>query len=259
MLTLQHIEQQYPENLQPFKRSLLREYLQCKILELIFASAFASKLSFLGGTALRIMHGNSRFSEDLDFDNFDLKENEFGALAQKVRVGLEAQGMGVEVDVVGKEAYRCRIRLPNVLFENKLSPHEEETILIQIDSLAHGFSYRPDKKILNKFDVFSEIFVTPTDILLAQKMWAAVNRRRAKGRDFYDIIFLLSFAKPNYAYLQMKLGVGDAEALRRKLLERCKDFDFKELAKDVQPFLFHADDARKVALFPEYIAQAQLD
>jgi hypothetical protein len=259
MLTLEQIEQQYPESLRPFKRSLLREYLQFKILELIFASEFAPKLSFLGGTALRIVHGNARFSEDLDFDNFGLDESEFAGLAQKVRAGLEAQGLAVEMSLVGKEAYRCNIRLPNVLFANGVSALADEKILIQIDSLAHGFEYRPDKKMLNKFDVFSEIFVTPTDILLAQKMWAVANRRRAKGRDFFDIVFLLSFAKPNYQYLQLKLGVGDAEALRAKLTEIIKDFDFRELARDVKPFLINPDDTRKVELFPEFIAQAKLD
>ena len=152
MLTLQQIEEQYPESLRPFKRSLIREYLQYKILELIFASEHAAKLSFLGGTALRIVYGNTRFSEDLDFDNFGLEENEFEGLAQKVRGGLEAQGLKVEVDTVSKGAYRCRIRLPDILFVNELSPHQEEKILIQIDSLAHDFAYQPDKKILNKFD-----------------------------------------------------------------------------------------------------------
>lgn len=259
MLTLQQIEQQYPESLRPFKRNLLREYLQFKILEIIFASEFAPKLSFLGGTALRIVHDNTRFSEDLDFDNFGLNDDEFGSLAKKVRLGLEAQGMAVEVDVAGKEAYRCRIRLPNILFANDLSPHEGEKILIQIDSLAHGFEYPPDRRILNRFDVFSEIFVTPADILLSQKIWAIANRPRAKGRDFFDIVFLLSFTRPNYSYLDLKLGVKDSETLRVKMMEAIKDLDFDELSRDVRPFLFNAKDARKVELFPEFITQAKLD
>jgi hypothetical protein len=188
-----------------------------------------------------------------------LDESEFGGLAQKVRTGLEAQGLAVEMGLAGKEAYRCNIRLPNILFANGVSALAEEKVLIQIDSLAHGFEYRPDQKILNRFDVFTEIFVTPTDILLVQKMWAVANRKRAKGRDFFDIVFLLSFAKPNYQYLQLKLGVGDAESLRAKLIEITKDLDFRELAQDIQPFLFNSDDARKVELFPEFIAQAKLD
>ncbi|MDO8505466.1 MAG: nucleotidyl transferase AbiEii/AbiGii toxin family protein [bacterium] len=258
MLTINQIEQQYPESLRPFKRGLLREYLQYKILEIIFGSQYASKLSFLGGTALRIIYGNTRFSEDLDFDNFGLQEDEFSSLAQKVRAELESQGLKAEVDTVSKGAFRCRVRLPEILFVNELSPHQEEKILIQIDSLAHEFVYAPDKKILNKFDVFSEIFVTPPDILLSQKFYAAINRKRAKGRDFYDIVFLLSFTKPNYDYLQVKLGVSNAEMLRAQLLEATAEFDFNELGRDVRSFLFDADDARKVELFRTFIAQIPL-
>lgn len=258
MLSLQQIEQQYPEYLRTFKRPLLREYLQYKILEIIFASEYATKLSFLGGTALRLIYGNTRFSEDLDFDNFGLTDSEFEGLVQKVRAGLDAQGLKAEVDIAGTNAYRCRVRLPDILFMNELSPHHEEKILIQIDSAAHAFPYRADKKIINKFDVFSEIFVTPPDILLSQKFWAATNRKRAKGRDFYDIVFLLSFTKPNYQYLQAKMNVGDDYSLRSKLLDSFAGLDFKELARDVQPFLFNPNDARKVELFSEFMAQVSL-
>lgn len=258
MLTLQEIVQQYPESLRLFKRNLLREYLQFKILEIIFASRYASKLSFLGGTALRIVYGNTRFSEDIDFDNFGLKMNEFDGLAEKIKKELRLEGLAVEIDAVAKGAYRCRVRLPDILFLNELSPHKGEKILIQIDTAAHDFKYKPDKKMLNKFDVFSEIFVTPSDILLAQKICAAINRKRAKGRDFYDIVFLLSFAKPNYDYLRLKLGVENAESLRRKLLEAVTKLDFKELGRDVKLFLFNADDVRRVELFPEFIEQAPL-
>lgn len=258
MFTLQQIEQQYPEKLRPFKRSLLREYLQYKILEIIFASKYAARLSFLGGTALRILYDNARFSEDLDFDNFGLNDPEFDDLAKKIHAGLEAEGLKAEVDIAGQGAYRCRVRLPDILFINAISSHQEEKILIQIDSVAHDFSYQPDKKILNKFDIFSEIFVTPADILLSQKIYAAINRKRAKGRDFYDIVFLFSFTKPDYKYLQLKLGVSDSDLLRKKLLESIAGLDFKELGRDVRSFLFNPEDARKVELFPEFIAQASL-
>jgi predicted nucleotidyltransferase component of viral defense system len=80
MISLSQIEQYYPQQLRQFKRNILREYLQYKILEIIFNSRLASKLSFLGGTALRVVHDNTRFSEDLDFDNFKLSEKEFAQL-----------------------------------------------------------------------------------------------------------------------------------------------------------------------------------
>ncbi len=259
MLTLSQIEEQYPEYLRPYKRAILREYLQFKILEIIASSEYAPKLSFLGGTALRIIYNNTRFSEDLDFDNFSLKEGEFEALSLKVKKGLEAQGLKVEMSFAGKDSYRCNIRLPDILHDSGLSPHEGEKILIQVDSLSHGFSYTPDKKIMNRFDVFSEIFVTPLPVLLSQKIYAAVNRKRAKGRDFFDIVFLLSLTRPDYSYLQLKIGVENAPALRQRIIETVKDFDFVELGKDVQNFLFNSVDARKVELFPKFIADAPLD
>ena len=258
MLTLEQIEQQYPENLRAFKRSLLREYLQYKILEIIFASEYAIKLSFLGGTALRILYNNNRFSEDIDFDNFGLEESEFNALAEKVKSGLEAEGLKVEIDIVGKEAYRCNVRFPDILFGSELSQHQSEKILIQIDSLAHGFSYQPERKILNKFDVFTEIFVATSDLLLSQKINAAVNRKRAKGRDFYDIVFLLSFTKPNYQYLHQKMNIREPEELRARLLKLSEELDFTELARDVEPFLFNPSDSKKVELFRDFIQQAKL-
>ena len=258
MLALDQIENQYPDNLRPFKRSLLREYLQYKILEIIFNSEYANKLSFLGGTALRIVYGNNRFSEDLDFDNFGLSETEFGKIAETIQKGLEAQGLKVEMSTVSKGAFRCNIRLPKILFENELSGYPEEKILIHIDTVAHHFDYKSDKKILNKFDVFSEIFVTPLDVILSQKFYAAVNRKRAKGRDFFDIIFLLSRTKPNYGYLKEKIGVSNETELRARLEAEFKKLDFKELGRDVKAFLFNPADVKRVELFPEYTRQVGL-
>jgi len=85
MLSLVNIEKYYSPRERPFKRNILREYLQYKILEIIFNSETGRSLAFLGGTALRILYNSNRFSEDLDFDNFGLTEAEFAALAGEVK------------------------------------------------------------------------------------------------------------------------------------------------------------------------------
>ena len=46
--------------------------------------------------------------------------------------------------------------------------------------------------------------------------------------------------------------------VRRKFLESIAGYDFKELASDVQVFLFNPADARKVELFQEFITQTPL-
>ena len=112
--------------------------------------------------------------------------------------------------------------------------------------------------LLNKFDVVREILVTPPSILLAQKFFAATNRPRAKGRDFYDIVFLSSFCKPDYAYLKEKMGATNADELRARMKEIVGAWDFNALARDVQPFLFHAEGGRRVEMFPIFIEQANL-
>ncbi|MDF1515261.1 MAG: nucleotidyl transferase AbiEii/AbiGii toxin family protein, partial [Anaerolineae bacterium] len=83
MLDLQQITSQYPDPLRGYERALLREYLQYKLLQAIFESRQASQLSFIGGTALRIVYGNNRFSEDIDLDNFHLSFQEFCDMINK--------------------------------------------------------------------------------------------------------------------------------------------------------------------------------
>jgi len=139
MLSLAEIEKYYPENIRAFKRNILREYLQYKILQIIFNSKYANKLSFLGGTALRIVSDNARFSEDLDFDNFGLKEKEFDEISQLVKKHLELEGYEVEVRNIFKDAYRCYVRIPKLLFDSGLSGYEEEKILIQLDTAPQQY------------------------------------------------------------------------------------------------------------------------
>jgi len=258
MLNLSSIEKYYPKNEQYFKKNILREYLQYKILEIIFNSKFGQKLAFLGGTNLRIVHGNSRFSEDLDFDNLGLSEEQFASLASEIKKGLELQGYQVEIKNVFKGAYRSYIRMPDILFDNELSDLRNEKILIQIDTAPHDFNYTRDLEILNKFDVFTQIHTTPLDVLLSQKIYASLNRSRAKGRDFFDIVFLLPQTKPNYKYLEKKLGIKNGKELKKEIISKTVDFDFIKLAEDVEPFLINPNDSKKVKMFVSYIHSLEL-
>ncbi len=253
MLDLAQIESFYPESLRPFKRNLLREYLQYKILEMIYDSEFGAKLVFMGGTAIRIVHANTRFSEDLDFDNLGLSPDEVEHLTRLIQRRLELEGYEVEIKNVFRKASTCEIKILDVLFAYGLSGHRQEKLLIKLNAEAQGFSYPPDKTILNKFDVFLRINVAPADILLAQKIYAAFNRRRPVGRDFYDIVYLTGKTVPNIDYLRSKLKIKDDTDLKRRLLERCGGLDFEVLAREVEPFLFVPADAKKVLGFCKYI------
>jgi len=259
MISLTELQKFYPPELQSFERFILREYLQYKILEIVFNSPFAEKLCFLGGTCLRIVHHNSRFSEDIDFDNFDLTESDFEEIATNVKKGLTQLGYQVTVKKIIRGAFHCYIRFPGLLFQQGISAHVEEKILIQLDTDHQNFKFDPQKPIINKFDVFTQINSTPPDILLSQKIYAIINRQRKKGRDFYDAVFLLKKVKPNFAYIEQKLKITNPTQLKKKLIEVCETNDMNALAKDVEPFLFHPREAKMVSLFREYIEQTSLD
>jgi predicted nucleotidyltransferase component of viral defense system len=170
MFSLTEIEKYFPPKEQVFKRNIFREYLQYKILQIIYDSKYGSKLYFLGGTCLGVVHNNQRFSEDLDFDNTGLSKDDFEEITVLIKKRLELEGCKVEIKNIFKGAYRCCIRLQEILFDNKLSGYKEEKIFIQLNTEAQHFEYEPDKEILNKFDVFTQIQTTPADKILAKKI-----------------------------------------------------------------------------------------
>jgi hypothetical protein len=85
-----------------------------------------------------------------------------------------------------------------------------------------------------------------------------VNRKRPKGRDFYDITFLASRTKPDYGFLNQKLGVEDENQLKADVKSRIADYDFKAIADDVAPFLINQNEIKRVEKFPEFWEQVNL-
>ncbi|RLC35943.1 hypothetical protein DRH27_06035, partial [Candidatus Falkowbacteria bacterium] len=201
MINIKELRQYYPD-LKGFERSILREYLQYKILNIIFQSREAAKISFLGGTAIKICYGSFRFSEDLDFDNFKLSRDEFKNIIFSVKKGLEQEGYEAGIKLVFKGAFRAYIKIPKLLSYNNLSHMESENLTIQIDTAPHGFKYKPKDFLLQKFEVFRNIKITPADILLSQKVAAILGRKRAKGRDYFDLVFLMGITDFNFDYLK---------------------------------------------------------
>ena len=255
MLDLKQIESFYPEQLKPFRKNLLREYLQYKILETIFESSSAEKLTFMGGTCIHIVHGNPRFSEDLDFDNPGIDRNDFKTLSQMVKRNLTLQGYTVEIKNIFADAFRAYLRFPGLLHAAGISGHWDEKLLIQIDTEPQEFEYKQDKFILNKFDVFSRINVVPVDILAAQKICCIFSSRRPMGRDFFDAIFLLGKTDVNFDYLTQKLSIRNPAELREKLLWRCAQLDLSRLVKDLEPFVYSKRDLNRVLMFSDFVQQ----
>src|SRR5262245_31419672 len=85
-----------------FERAL-KEILQELALVGLWRAHFFEHAAFYGGTALRILYGLDRFSEDLDFTLLkpagDFSLNEYNST---IRKELEAYGFDVEVETQNK-------------------------------------------------------------------------------------------------------------------------------------------------------------
>lgn len=238
-----------------FERYMLKEYLQLLILDHLAATPYISKVSFIGGTNLRLIQGIDRFSEDLDFDCKDLSEQEFLAMTDSVVQFLRQNN--IEVETRDKPnprltAFRRNLFFPQMLFNLGLTGHREERLLLKIEAQDQGVQYQPVVANVNKMGFFFGIQVPPLDVLCAMKFSTILTRQ--KGRDFYDAIFLLSKTKPNLDFLQEKSGISTMDELKVAMTERLKVVDLNQKKLDFMHLLFNESNADRILQFPEVVA-----
>src|SRR3989344_1161614 len=80
--------------------NIVREYFQHVFLAELYKLPDAEKLLFKGGTALRIIYGSPRFSEDLDFSLFGVAQKEIKSFVERIFVHVlaEAELAGIKVE-----------------------------------------------------------------------------------------------------------------------------------------------------------------
>lgn len=147
---------------------------------------------FKGGTCLRYVFGLDRFSEDLDF-NILTSPKEFDAQVQ--RITKEFHLLGIRNYFIKKElfkdAYTCTIG-----FQGPLSVGTEQTRnKIRIDAGKRtGTLNTPEWKLIaSEYPETREHFlvcIMDERELLAEKICSLFERK--KGRDLYDVWFLLN-------------------------------------------------------------------
>ncbi len=227
------------------------EYLQYELLDSIYKQPASSRLSFIGGTSIRIMLGSGRFSEDLDFDNFGLDFKGFDKLLLSACGDMRYKGFVVEYRTVEKGAYHCYIRFPKILFDAGISPDSRRKILIRIDSQKKEAFYKQDIHLLNRFGIYRPVKAAPTSVLLAQKMMTVISRKREKGRDIYDCSFLLGVVPPDFSFIRKAYKMGRGEFIAA-FDRRIGEIDLRYMARDVEPFLFDEKDLDRVKTFDRY-------
>jgi predicted nucleotidyltransferase component of viral defense system len=258
MIDMASLVKQYPQELSGFKRNILAEYLQCRVLAAIYGSEYSRSLVFMGGTAIRLCYENRRFSEDLDFDNRGLRKKDFISVSEKAASILALEGYASECDFSFKAAFRCFIRFPGLYHRHGLSGHEGEKLLLQIDAEPQGVDYETRTAVINRAGVFARVAVPAPAVLLSMKITALLGRKREKGRDFYDVTYLSGITAPDYGYLSQKAGIRNGTELKEALIKKISRLNIKALAADVSPFLFSRPDEQRVVHFGEFVSEMKV-
>ncbi|GHT52995.1 hypothetical protein AGMMS49982_14750 [Bacteroidia bacterium] len=256
MIQLEQIKPFFPAQIAQnpaHRKYLVKEFVQLMILDYLSTTTWLEKMTFIGGTNLRLVKGIDRFSEDLDFDCKNLSERDFLEMTDSVLLFLQRSGLRVETrDKASStlKAFRRNIYFPELLFDLGLSGYKEERFLIKIESQDQAVEYSPVMVNIKGCGFFFPFPVPPDDVLCAMKISALLSRQ--KGRDFYDAMFLLAQTQPNYAYLSQKKNITNWNELKAALTKVLETVDLKKKSQDFEHLLFQPNSA-KILLFKAFI------
>ena len=236
------------------KLNVMREYLQAYILRMLYAKKFFRATVFLGGTALRFLHGLPRFSEDLDFSLVKKIEMPFVEIIKILKNELSLAGYSVSVKYDDESTVQyALIKFEGLMKEAGISPHYEQLLSIKVDidtNPPRGAGL--ETGIVNKYFPLSFLsYDLPS--LFSGKIHCVLNRNYTKGRDLFDLGWYLSRWKdisPNFAFLDNALkqtnwqGTYPAkENWRNSLFEVVKNMDWDKVNADVGRFLESSADS----------------
>jgi predicted nucleotidyltransferase component of viral defense system len=241
----------------------LREILQEIALLGLWRSRFFEKAAFYGGTALRILYGMDRFSEDLDFSllkptaEFDLSRY-CNALEKEIRA------FGFEAAVTGKSK-SARSTIQSAFLKADTLKH-----LLVINTTENLTASIPRGQVLKiKIEVDTDPppgFDTETRFLLqpipfsvrafslpdmfAGKMHAVLCRGwkgRVKGRDWYDLVwYAANHPRLHLKHLEQRMiqsgHLKKTERLTQKKLSTIAEtvigkLDVNQARREVEPFV----------------------
>jgi len=245
----------------------LREIMQEIALLGLWRSKFFENAAFYGGTALRILYGLDRFSEDLDFSLLSpMRDFDIGQYSLTLEKELRAFGFDVRVEKRNKV-----ITTPVQSAFLKANTFNELLVITTDESIARavprgqvlkiklevdtdpppGFSTEP--KYLLQPVPFAVRTYTPPD-LFAGKMHAVLCRKwknRVKGRDWYDLVwYAANHPELHLAHLEQRMRQSghwqasrgmDESTFRALLCDRIETLDVDQARREVEPFVRHPE------------------
>jgi len=241
----------------------LREVMQEIALLGLWRAKFFEKAAFYGGTALRVLYGLDRFSEDLDFsllkkgDGFDLFD-----YSESLKRELASFGFAVEIESIEKRPGAAvqsaflkadtRTQMITVEFERRLirqiPRNQVLKIKLEIDmDPPPGFSTET-RYLLRPVPFAVKTFSLPD--IFAGKMHAVLCREwksRVKGRDWYDLVwFVAHHPDLHISHLEQRmrqaghwagtLPLTEAD-FRSLLVQRIEHVDIDQIRREVEPLV----------------------
>lgn len=245
----------------------LREILQEIVLLGLSRAGFFDHALFYGGTALRILYGLDRFSEDLDFsllapdENFDLSVYEDTVIEALRSFGFEVTIQLKNSDSTIKSAFLkgntsqhlLNIEAPADIIKT-FGQGRLVKIKFEVDTQP-PLDFESEKKTLLVPSPFT-VHTMTLPSLFAGKMHAILCRNwtsRPKGRDWYDLVWYISHGyeldiKHLNARLQQNCAWQENQGLtipagldENYILEllrvRIDDLDIAAAKRDVEVFI----------------------
>lgn len=231
----------------------LKEITQEVILMSLSRQDFFKNCEFHGGTALRILYGLQRFSEDLDFATLK-PELDFSLQPFLKNLSEELRAFGYEfefkdrsaADKIIKKAFLKDDSIGKVLVLKKENIARKLTIKLEVDS-------NPPLGAITeiKYLEFPSPFGLRAKSLpssFAGKLHALLCRPYLKGRDWYDFIWYVSQKTPiNFLLLENALKqcgpwkekniIVDLAWVQEELSKKISEIDWRKAALDIAPFV----------------------
>jgi predicted nucleotidyltransferase component of viral defense system len=241
----------------------LREILQDIALLGLWRSKLFEKAAFYGGTALRVLYGLDRFSEDMDFSllepsvSFDIAS--FTAFLEREINGF---GFDIQVEKIDKSTQtpvqsaflKANTRTQLLVIETgeeivKAIPKGRILkIKLELDTDPPSGFATQTRYLLQPIPFSVRAFVLPD--LFAGKMHAILCRRwkgRVKGRDWYDLVwYAAQHPELHLFHLEQRMRqTGDWKEDKPLTSERFKDLlihainrlNVEQARKEVEPFV----------------------
>lgn len=228
------------------KMNVMREYLQVYVLRTMFEKGHFSQVAFVGGTALRFIFNVPRFSEDLDFSLAHKEGYDFQKILSELKQSLNDANYSVSFKFKAERTVNTAfLKFPELLHMAGLTHRKDQNLSIKLD-----VDTNPPKGGVSTTSLVNKYFpitFTHYDLssLFAGKIHAIFTRPYVKGRDYFDLVWLLSRYKdlqPNLNLLNNALEqtgnplrVTSAD-WKTKVMEKAGSVNWQEIVDDVKRF-----------------------